>query len=73
MVDRLAGILYYLMEISQQGVYDRRLNQIAIEQNEALENVFFQLKKMGFINAVKGGGITIIMQVDLQKNVTNLK
>jgi len=44
------------MEISQQGVYDRRLNQIAIEQNEALENVFFQLKKMRFINAVKGGG-----------------
>lgn len=74
MGSRLTGILEYLMENYQQSVYDRRLSQIAIEQNEALENVFFQLKKMRFINAVKRGDeITIIMRVDLQKNAANLK
>ncbi len=74
MGSRLTGILEYLMENYQQSVYDRRLSQIAIEQNEALENVFSQLKKMRFINAVKRGDeITIIMRVDLQKNAANLK
>ena len=33
MVDRLAGILYYLMENYQLGVYDRKLGLIASEQN----------------------------------------
>ncbi len=41
MGDRLAGILEYLMENYHQGVYDRRLGQIASQQNEALENVYF--------------------------------
>ena len=30
---RLAGILYYLMENYQLGVYDRKLGLIASEQN----------------------------------------
>lgn len=71
---RLAGILDYLMENYHQGVYDRRLGQIASEQNEALENVYFQLKKMKFVNAVKKGNeITILMYCDLQKNAANVK
>ena len=41
----VAGILDYLMENYHQCVYDRRLNQIVSEQNEALENGYFQLKK----------------------------
>ena len=41
--NRLTRILDYLMENYQQGVYDRRLSQIASEQNEALDNVYFQL------------------------------
>lgn len=71
---RLAGILDYLMENYQQGVYDRRLGAIASEQNKLLENVYFQLKKMKFLNAVKKGGeITIMMRADLQKNAANVK
>lgn len=74
MGDRLAGILNYLMENYQQGVYDRRLCAIASEQNEALENAYFQIKKMRFVNAVKKGDeITILMQADLQKNAANVK
>jgi len=74
MGNRLAGILDYLMENYQQGVYDRRLGQIASEQNEALENVYFQLKKMKFVNAVKKGNeLTIVLRADLQKNAVNIK
>ena len=62
------------MENYQQGVYDRRLGQIAIEQNEALENFYFQLKKMKFLNAIKKGNeITILMHADLQKNCGKCK
>ena len=74
MGSRLAGILDYLMENYQQGVYDRRLGQIASEQNESLENLYFQFKKMKFVNAVKKGNeITILMQLELQKNAANVK
>lgn len=74
MGDRLAGILNYLMDNYQQCVYDRRLSQVASEQNEALENVYFQLKKIKFVNAVKKGNeITILMRADLQKNAVNIK
>lgn len=71
---RLAGILNYLMENYHQGVYDRRLCQIASEQNETLENVYLQIKKMKFVNAVKRGNeITILMRAYLQKNAANIK
>lgn len=74
MGDRLAGILNYLMDNYQQCVYDRRLSQVASEQNEALESVYFQLKKIKFVNAVKKGNeITILMRADLQKNAVNIK
>lgn len=74
MGSRLAGILNYLMENCQQGVYDRRLGQIASDQNEALENVYLQLKKMNFVNAFKKDNeITILMRADLQKNAAYVK
>ena len=74
MGNRLAGILNYLMENYQQGVYDRRLGQIASEQNEVLENVYFQLKKMKLVTAVKKGNeISILMRANLQKNAVNIK
>lgn len=63
MGNRLAGTLEYLRENYQQGVYERRLVAIADEQNEALENVYIQNKKMKFLNAVKKGNeITILMR-----------
>ena len=71
---RLSGILDYLMENYQQGTYNRRLSSIAGEQNEALENGFFQIKKMKFLNAVKRGKeLTIQMRIELQKNSANIK
>lgn len=74
MGERLAGMLDYLMENYHQAVYDRKLGLIASEQNEAMENVYFQLKKMKFVNAVKKGSeITIVMRADLQKNPANVK
>lgn len=74
MGERLAGMLDYLMENYYQAVYDRKLGLIASEQNEAMENVYFQLKKMKFVNAVKkGNDITILMRADLQKNAANVK
>lgn len=74
MGNRLAGILDYLMENYQQGTYNRRLSSIASEQNEALENGFFQIKKMKFLNAIKRGKeLTIQMRIELQKNSANIK
>lgn len=71
---RLAGILNYLIENYQQGIYDRKLGAIAGEQNEALENVYIQVKKLKFVNAIKKGNeITILMRADLQKNSANIK
>ena len=74
MGERLAGMLDYLMENYHQAVYDRKLGLIASEQNEAMENVYFQLKKMKFVNAVKKGNeLTIVLRADLQKNAANAK
>lgn len=74
MGERLAGILAYLMENYHQTVYDRKLGLIASEQNEAMENVYFQIKKLKFINAVKKGNeIIISLRADLQKNPANIK
>lgn len=71
---RLAGILDYLMENYQQNVYDRRLNAITSNQNETLENIYIQIKKLKFINAAKKANeITILMRADLQKNAANVK
>ena len=74
MGERLAGMLDYLMENYHQAVYDRKLGLIASEQNEAMENVYFQIKKLKFVNAVKKGNeITILMRADLQNNAANVK
>lgn len=74
MGERLAGILAYLMENYHQTVYDRKLGLIASEQNEATENVYFQIKKLKFINAVKkGNDIIILLRADFQKNPANIK
>ncbi len=74
MGDRLAGILDYLIENYQQGIYDRKLGSIAGEQNEVFENAYIQIKKLKFVNAVKKGNeITILMRIDLHKNAANVK
>lgn len=71
---RLAGIIDYLMENYQQSVYERRLTSIVREQSNALENIFFQIKKTHFVHAFKKGNeITILMRTDLLKNAANRK
>jgi hypothetical protein len=71
---RLAGILDFLLENYHQGTYEKQITQMVKEQNEALENLFFNIKKMKFISAKKRGDeITIVMRVWSEKNEANVK
>ena len=74
MGSRLAGILEYLLDNYQHGVYNRRMSAVVSEQNDTLENIYVQIKKLNFVNAVKKvKEITILMRADLQKNAANVK
>lgn len=74
MGSRLAGILDYLMENYHQAVYDRKICLILKEQNEALEQMEFQLKKMQFVKATKRGNeIALFFTVWPTKNTANVK
>ena len=71
---RLAGILEFLLENYHQGTYEKQITQMVKEQNEALENLFFNIKKMKFISAKKSGDeITINMKVWPEKNEAKVK
>ena len=71
---RLAGILEYLIENFHQGIYGRYYAKILGEQHEALQNKFFNIKKMKFVRAKKiGNEIIIYMKVWPTKNPTNVK
>ena len=71
---RLAGILNYLLENYNQGVYIRQVESWLGEQVEALEKLNFTIKKMKFQNAKKvGNEITIMLKVSLEKNIANVK
>lgn len=74
METRLAGILGYLMENCHQVVYDRKICQILREQNEALEQMEFQLKKMKFVKATKRDHeIILLFTVWPSQNTANVK
>lgn len=61
---RLAGILDYLLENYTQGTYSRQIALILGEQHEALQNKFFNIKKMKFVSAAKKGNeLSILMKV----------
>ena len=71
---RLAGILEYLLENYTQGTYSRQLALILGEQHEALQNKFFNIKKMKFVSATKKGNeLTIHMKVWPEQNVRDVK
>ena len=71
---RLAGILNYLMENYDQGVLERQLATIVGEQVEALDNLYFNIKKVKFLNAKKAGDeITILLKIWPDKNPANVK
>lgn len=71
---RLAGILEYLLENFHQVIYESYFARILSEQHEALQNKFFNIKKMKFISASKKDNeITILMKVWPDKNTANVK
>lgn len=71
---RLAGILEFLLENYTQGTYSRLIAQILGEQHEALQNKFFNIKKMKFVSATKKDNeITILMKVWPGKNTKDIK
>ncbi len=73
MGSRLAGIIDYLIDNYQQSVYDRCLGAVASEQNDALENIYIQIKNMKLVKAVKEGNeITILMRANLLNNAANI-
>ena len=74
MGSRLAGILNYLLENYNQGVYSRQLAYLLEEQVETLEKLHFNIKKVKFQNAKKvGNEITIMLKVWPDANYANVK
>lgn len=61
MGSHLANILTFLMNNYQQGFYISQLKDIASEQNNALEHVYLEIKKLSFVYAVKKGDELAIM------------
>ena len=71
---RLAGILEYLLENYKQGTYERQIALILGEQHEALQNKFFNIKKIKLVSASKKGNeLTIHLMVSPDKNPANVK
>ena len=74
MGSRLAGILEFLLENYHQGTYEKQITSMVKEQNEALEKVYFNIKKLKFVSAKKSGDdITIVMRVWSDKNEAKVK
>ena len=71
---RLANILTFLMNNYQQGFYVSQLKGIAGEQNNALEHINLEIKKLSFVYAVKKGDeLAIMMKLHLHKNTSGIK
>lgn len=71
---RLAGILEFLLENYHQGTYEKQITSMVKEQNEALENAYFNIKKLKFVSAKKTGDeIIISMRIWPDKNEANVK
>jgi hypothetical protein len=71
---RLAGILEYLLENIHQVIYESYFARILSEQHEALQNKFFNIKKIKLVSAEKKDNeITIQMMVSPDKNIQNIK
>lgn len=64
----------FLLENYTQGTYSRLIALILGEQHEALQNKFFNIKKMKFVSATKKGDeLTILMKVWPDKNTKDVK
>ena len=70
---RLANFLDYLFENYNQGTYERQIAHLLSEQNEALEKLYFTVKKIKLMNVSKQGNvINILLKVCLGKNAANI-
>lgn len=70
----LAGIIDYLLENYKQLVYNRKLCKILKEQNQALDNLEFEIAKIQFGGAKKvGDEITLVFTVWTSKNIAKVK
>ena len=70
----LASLIEFLLENYHQGTYNMQISEMVKEQNEALEKVYFNIKKMEFVSAKKAGNeINIYMKVWPAKNTANVK
>ena len=70
----LANLLEFLLENYLQGTYNMHISEMVKEQNEALEKLYFSIKKMEFVSAKKTGDeINIYMKVWPAKNSANVK
>lgn len=69
MGSRLANLLNYLLENYNQESYELQIAQILGEQNESLQHLYYNIKKMQFANASKQGDVmTVFMHVWPDKN-----
>lgn len=74
MGEHLTDILDYLLDHYGQASYNKRLCRIIREQNPALENTQFEIKKLKFKKASKRGSeLSIVMQATLDKNPAKVK
>lgn len=70
----LANILRYYEEASHQNMIRRKIAAILIEQNEAFEYSYFEIKKQKLMKIEKSADdITIVYRLWLDKNPANLK
>ena len=70
----LANILTFLMKNYLQGFYISQLKDIASDQNNALQYVYLEIKKLSFVYAVKKGDeLAIMMKLQLHKNTSGVK
>lgn len=70
----LASLIEFLLENYHQGTYNMQISEIVKEQNEALEKLYFNIKKMEFVSAKKTGDeINIYMKVWPVKNEAKVK
>lgn len=69
MGSRLANLLNYLLSNYNQESYELQIVQILGEQNESLQHLYYNIKKMQFANASKQGDVmTVLMHVWPDKN-----
>jgi len=70
----LANILRCYEEANDQNLFRRKISKILVEQNEAFEYSYFEIKKQKLMKIEKSADeITVVYKLWLDKNPANLK